>query len=100
MNYRIVATAILFALPFAAHADNGPQSRAAQFEAKLDQRFAAADANGDSRLTKGEAKAGMPMVYRNFDSIDVDHKGYVTKDDILAAMQQRMMARGAGRPGQ
>jgi RNase H-fold protein (predicted Holliday junction resolvase) len=100
MNFRIVATAILFALPFAAHADGGQSSRAAQFEAQLSQRFTAADTNGDGRLTPDEAKAGMPMVYRQFDNIDSGHKGYVTKDDILAAMQQRMMARGAGRQGQ
>jgi Ca2+-binding EF-hand superfamily protein len=96
MKLKTVTTVLLLALPFVAHAHGEMAGRAAQFQAQLDKRFAAADTNGDGRITLDEARAGMPMVARQFDSIDTGHKGYVTKDEIVAALQQRMMARNAG----
>ena len=48
----------------------------------LAQRFAAANVTHDGRLTRGQAATGMPMVARNFDTIDVDHKGFVTLPEI------------------
>ena len=51
---------------------------------KLQERFAAADANGDGRLTRQEAQGKMPMVYRNFDAIDTARTGSVTMRDIAA----------------
>ena len=53
---------------------------------KLEERFKAADKNGDGKLTKAEAEAGMPRLAKNFDSIDTDKKGYVTLDQVKAAM--------------
>ncbi|HVY23250.1 MAG TPA: EF-hand domain-containing protein [Steroidobacteraceae bacterium] len=69
-----------------AHSD-----RAAQMRAKLEERFAKADTNGDGKLTKEEARAGMPRVYSNFDSIDADQVGYVTLEQI-----ERFIAAKAG----
>lgn len=54
--------------------------------AQMESRFAAADKNGDGKLTPDEAKAGMPRVSQNFAKIDRGNKGYVTIDDIKAAM--------------
>jgi len=42
----------------------------------LAQRFAAANVTNDGRLTRDQAATGMPVVARNFDTIDVDQKGY------------------------
>jgi Ca2+-binding EF-hand superfamily protein len=56
--------------------------RAAQMKAKLQERFAQADANGDGKLTKEEAKDKMPRVYAGFENIDADHAGYVTLEQI------------------
>ncbi len=56
---------------------------------ELAQRFAAADKNGDGRLTLEEAKAGMPRPAKNFATIDKDRKGYVTLDEIKAAIAER-----------
>jgi Ca2+-binding EF-hand superfamily protein len=49
-------------------------------------KFKAADKNGDGQLTLEEAKAGMPRIAKNFDKLDVDKKGYLTLDQILAAV--------------
>jgi hypothetical protein len=53
------------------------------------ERFHAANTAGDGRLTLAQAQAGhMPMIARNFDAIDTQHRGYVTLQDIRAYRQQ------------
>lgn len=59
-----------------------PEGRGKDRANKLIERFKAADTNRDSKLTKAEAEGKMPMVFRHFDKIDVDKKGYVTLNDI------------------
>ena len=58
-------------------------------DALIEERFKAADKNGDGKLTLEEAKAGMPRVAANFDRIDVQKLGYITVDQIkkMAASQ-------------
>jgi hypothetical protein len=77
---------LLGALPVAAAF--GQQAvdpaKAAQMQAAFQKRFAAADANGDGKLTKQEADGKMPFVYKHFDEIDTTHQGFVTKDQIAA----------------
>ena len=69
-----------------------PHAGAARFIA----RFQAANTTHDGRLTLAQAEAGrMPMVARNFDAIDVQHKGYVTLQDIRAWRRQARAERGA-----
>ncbi|MEP7299527.1 MAG: EF-hand domain-containing protein [Burkholderiales bacterium] len=88
----VVAALIPASAAFAQSADAG---RAAQVQAELQKRFAAADANGDGRLTRDEAKGKMPLVYKHFDEIDTAHSGGITLADIAAfAIAQR-----AARPG-
>lgn len=70
-----------------------------QMRAKVTERFAAADANHDGKLTREEADAKMPMVARNFDQIDKAQKGYVTLDEIQAFSRERMAARRAAKAG-
>lgn len=51
----------------------------------LNQRFAAANTTNDGHLTRDQADAAKwTYVSRHFDTIDKDHKGYVTIDDIRA----------------
>jgi EF hand len=89
-----LATALFLAgaESFAQGADPGqhPQQMAA-----MAKRFAAADANGDGKLTKEEAKGKMPFVYKHFDEIDTSHSGAVTLADITAFAQARQAARKA-----
>ncbi|BDB27222.1 EF-hand domain-containing protein [Cupriavidus sp. P-10] len=54
----------------------------AQAKALIAERFKAADANHDGKLSRDEAQAGMPQVYENFDKIDARKKGYVTERQI------------------
>lgn len=58
-------------------------------DALIEERFKAADKNGDGKLTLEEAKAGMPRVAANFDRIDFQKLGYITVDQIkkMAASQ-------------
>src|SRR5260221_13732715 len=81
----------LLALGAASAMAQAPDAeRAQKMQAELQKRFAAADANGDGKLTKDEAKGKMPMVYKHFDEIDTAHSGAVTMADIAAfAMAQR-----------
>jgi hypothetical protein len=61
------------------------------------ERFQAANTTGDGRLTLAQAQTGhMPMVVRNFDAIDTQHKGYVTLEDIRAYRQQMRAMREGG----
>jgi hypothetical protein len=49
-----------------------------------EQRFATANLAHDGHLTQTEANGGYAAVAKHFDEIDVDHKGYVTENDIRA----------------
>lgn len=54
---------------------------------RMADRFKAADTNHDGKLSLDEAKAGMPMLARNFDQIDTAHTGGVTMEQLSAYMQ-------------
>jgi len=64
-------------------------SRVEQFQARLTERFAAADQDKDGWITRAEADAGMPFVARHFDQIDTQSKGRLSRDDIVAYMASR-----------
>ena len=51
---------------------------------ELQKRFDAADTSKDGKLTREEAQAKMPKVYKNFDAIDTRHTGAVSLADIEA----------------
>jgi len=91
VRHHLLIASLVAALPVsAALAQGADAGRAAQMQAELQKRFAAADANGDGQLTRDEAKGKMPMVYKRFDEIDAAHKGAVTLADIQAyAVAQR-----------
>lgn len=63
-----------------------PKAPPTTAEAKtiIAERFKAADVNHNGKLTREEAKAGMPEVYKHFDQIDVRKRGYVTERQIGA----------------
>ncbi|HEX8785981.1 MAG TPA: EF-hand domain-containing protein [Telluria sp.] len=58
-----------------------------QREQRMAERFKAADTNHDGKLSLEEAKAGMPMVARNFDQIDTEHTGGITFEQLMAYMK-------------
>jgi Ca2+-binding EF-hand superfamily protein len=67
--------------------------RAQEMKEKLTERFNAADADHDGRLTRLEAEGKMPRVAKSFDAIDVQKRGYVTIDQIAAFATQQMKKR-------
>jgi opacity protein-like surface antigen len=77
----------------AAPAQAADAGRARKAMGELQKRFAAADANGDGRLTKDEAKGHMPLVYQRFDEIDTAHAGSVTLAEIAAFARSQRAAR-------
>jgi hypothetical protein len=84
----------VIALPSPVLAQDAPAAQTAEPPApslpkptkrvKWQERFAQADTAHDGHLTLEEAKAGYTTIARNFESIDVDGKGYVTEADIRA----------------
>ncbi|MBS0444906.1 MAG: EF-hand domain-containing protein [Proteobacteria bacterium] len=96
MMKRTIVAAVAVALlsAGAAMAQDQGGGKAARGE-KFSERFDAADANGDGKLTLEEAQAKMPMVAKHFDEIDVDKKGYVTKAEVAKAMRKMMAERKA-----
>ena len=62
----------------------------------MHQRFESADSNHDGRISREDARDRMPFVYRNFDAIDTEHKGYVTMAQIEAYAARQGMSRHGG----
>ena len=66
----------------AAHAQAPNAARLEKARTELQKRFEAADTNKDGKLTREEAQAKMPKVYKNFDAIDAGHAGTISLADI------------------
>lgn len=80
---RMLFIAAIALTPLAAFAVPD-SSRAQQAASAMSERFDAADADHDGKLTRDEANAGMPRIAAKFDAIDTDHKGYITKEQIVS----------------
>lgn len=83
-NYRFApfALSLMLALPACAQSRLSTDQKQHLADA-MQQRFTAADHDGDGMLTREEAKA-MPRVSSHFDDIDTNHDGKVTPTEILA----------------
>lgn len=89
MNMRglSVMVMLVFASIGVVHAaDAGRQERMLQL---MDERFAAADINGDGHLTAAEAQGKMPFVARHFEELDKEKHGSVTLDELRAYLADR-----------
>ena len=100
-NPLALAGRVGFALVLASIAASTPAQdadRAKQMAAEMQKRFAAADKNGDGRLSKDEAQAGMPYVYKHFDEIDKTHQGTISLAEIAAYARAQRAARKGSAP--
>ena len=88
----LFASAVAFT-SFSVYAQESRSDRAQEMKDKLSERFNAADADHDGRLTRLEAEGKMPRVAKNFDAIDVQKRGYVTIEQIAAFAGQQMKKR-------
>jgi len=67
---------------------------------QLEQRFASADADHDGRLSREEARQGMPWVEEHFDAIDTARTGFIDLAQLKAfARQQARQRQGSGGGG-
>ncbi|CAN7264578.1 hypothetical protein [Polaromonas sp. LjRoot131] len=90
---RILSIIGLLALGAAAHAQAPKAGRMEKARTELQNRFEAADTNKDGKLTREEAQAKMPKVYKNFDAIDAGHTGAISLADIEAFVVSKKGAR-------
>lgn len=61
-----------------------------RYLAKFEERFRAADKDGDGALTKEEAKAaGLDRIVDHFEQIDANKDGKVTIDELRDALRSR-----------
>jgi Ca2+-binding EF-hand superfamily protein len=68
-----------------------PQEKPPRFLAKFNERFIDADKNGDGALSKPEAEqAQMGRVVDNFERLDADKDGKVTREEIRALVRNRL----------
>lgn len=93
---RRLAVLVLGAASASAFAQAADPGRAKQMGAELKQRFAAADSNHDGLLTRDEAKAGMPFVYRNFEAIDTAKNGKLSMAEIATFIRAKAAERKSG----
>ena len=78
MLAKVVLLVVSFSMASLAQAESSAIAK------EITARFKAADKNADVQLSLEEAKAGMPRVAKGFDKIDVEKKGYVTLEQIIA----------------
>lgn len=86
-----LAVALLCTACFTSNsaAQGAESARQEKLRADLEKRFKAADTNADGRLSRDEAKGGMPRIYRNFDAIDTDKKGSISLEQIAAFAEKQ-----------
>jgi len=69
----------------------------AEMRAKGQERWAAADKDGDGALTREEAQASMPGVADRFDTLDANHDGKIDRGEMHnARMRQHQQHREGG----
>jgi len=66
-----------------------PEERDPRMEQAIEGMFRQMDTNHDNRISKSE---WMAFNEKQFDRIDRNHKGYITRDDVRADMMARMRA--------
>lgn len=72
-----------------ATAQSTPQKQP-RYLAKFEERFKAADKDGDGTLTKEEAAtAGLGRIVDNFERIDANRDGKITIDELRDALRSR-----------
>jgi hypothetical protein len=98
MRLFLVLVCLVPVLSVPAWATDPPAAAAPHGRQTQEQHFTEANLAHDGHLTLAEAKGGYPQVAKHFDDIDVDHRGYVTENDIRAWQVMRKAARRLGKP--
>lgn len=84
----------MLSMSVAMAAEPTPAQPDAQLKRDWEQRFRAADTNGNRALDRAEAEAGLPKVLsRNFGRIDTDASGDITPEELWAMHEREVAAR-------
>lgn len=71
--------------------DSTPDRKTPRYLARFDEQFKAADTDGDGALSRPEAeRANMSRVVQNFERLDADKNGKVTRDEMRALVRNRL----------
>jgi Ca2+-binding EF-hand superfamily protein len=62
-----------------------PAELQAQRAKRAAAKLKAVDKDGDGRISRAEAEAKAPHLAKNFDRLDVNKDGFISKDEIVAA---------------
>jgi len=66
----------------------------AERNAEMERRFAAADKDGNGKISQDEAQASMPRVAERFEAMDTNKDGFLTREELAAG---RPHGKGQGR---
>lgn len=104
MTSKFVAAACLAVIAAfmstAASAQQQKPANAQEAKAAFAEKFKAADTNQDGKLSREEAEAGMPEVFKNYDKIDTKKTNGITQKQIGAYFAARAKQQKAARdPG-
>ncbi len=90
MFKTLCCTALVLAtgIAFAQDAGSQPAERHAQWQAKAEARFAAADKDGNGRIDRTEAQAVGERMATHFDRMDGNKDGGIDKAELAAVRQK------------
>lgn len=86
----------LFGAPALAQSD-APPAATHHVRRSAGEHFGDANTTHDGRLTLEQATTGYKSIAKSFNQIDVNHRGYVTMDDIKAWRAAKKAARVAAK---
>lgn len=81
-----ISAILLGALPCLAVAADQSAGAKKEQEAKFDQIFRVLDTNNSGKLSKAEVELKAPAILENFDQMDANHDGGLTKKEIKDAL--------------
>jgi len=81
---KISLIAVMLAATAPAFADAPADGAKGDHRHKMHERMKAADKDGDGKIRRAEADASLPRLAKNFDAIDTNKDGFVTKDEMKA----------------
>ncbi|WP_109127233.1 EF-hand domain-containing protein [Dyella sp. C11] len=94
-HHALLFAALASLAASAAYAQSGLGNIANQAQMQL-KNFDIADKNKDGLLTKEEAENGpVPFIRAHFDAIDKNHRGAVSKQDVIEYVQSLQRGRSA-----
>jgi len=73
----------------AAEMDAHREAMHGQMRTHGEERWKAADTDGDAAISRDEAKVAMPRLAADFDKVDANGDGKVTRDEMRAVRSQR-----------